>query len=472
MSATLNTSTDKQSQRVHAVLALLRGDPVEQVSARYRICRSTLYKFRRRAQMAIEQALRDKPRGPRRPSNRVEEGKERTLLTLCQRYATFSARHVARKFGTDAPSLRTIQRIRRRHQLGRFPKRAPTTVRARRLTPREKKRVWKALQDKPRLGPERLAWDLHNGEGIIVSPSTMKRLKEKRRFDFDFSLPKPPKPVWRFYERKHPHSLWHGDFLEKVTLTDCDQTAYHFALLDDYSRGYVFCDLFMAPDMRTTIRGLIAAMRQWRVIPEAVVFDNGASFKGKLLSVFCANVGIRLIHSSVYHPQTNGKLERAFRDDMRDFYQHYDEWLFEPLQRDLPAYVHYRNTIRGHRALGGKPSITRLKEAHERTAPQEVLDNLENQAGYEVARKVTSATGTIRLFGRDAHVGLMWANTEVVFWESLEGLEARVDGTCIAILRDYRTYLKMTCSRWWDLPSSLSFEACQLLTCPRIAVAS
>jgi transposase InsO family protein len=180
--------------------------------------------------------------------------------------------------------------------------------------------VWKALQDKPHLGPERLAWDLHNGEGLIVSPSTMKRLKEKRRFDFDFSLPKPPKPVWRFYERKHPHSLWHGDFLKKVTLTDCDQTAYHFALLDDYSRGYVFCDLFMAPDVRTTIRGLIAAMRQWRVIPKAVLFDNGAPFKGKLLSVFCANVGIRLIHSSVYHPQTNGKLERAFRDDMRDFY--------------------------------------------------------------------------------------------------------------------------------------------------------
>ena len=147
----------------------------------------------------------------------------------------------------------------------------------------------------------------------------MKRLKEKRRLAA--LPPKPPKPVWQFYERKHPHSLWHGDFLEKITLSDCDQTAYHLALMDDYSRGYVFCDLFMAPDMRTTIRGLIAAMRQWCVIPKAVVFDNGAPFKGKLLSVFCANVGIQLIHASVYHPQTNGKLERALRDDMRDFYR-------------------------------------------------------------------------------------------------------------------------------------------------------
>ena len=164
-----------------------------------------------------------------------------------------------------------------------------------------------------------------------------------------------------------------------------------------------------------------------------MVFDNGAPFKGKLLSVFCANLGIRLIHTAVYHPQTNGKLKRAFRDDMRDFYRQYDEWLLAPLRRDLPAYVHYRNTIRGHYALGGKPSLTRLNETHGRTASQEVLDSLESRASYEVTRKRVSASGTIQLFGRDAQVGLMLANREVSFWESLEGLEARVDGTCITI---------------------------------------
>jgi hypothetical protein len=213
-------------------------------------------------------------------------------------------------------------------------------------------------------------------------------------------------------------------------------------------------------------------MRRWRVIPKAVVFDNGAPFKGKLLSVFCANLGIRLIHSSVYHPQTNGKLERAFRDDMRDFYRQYDQWLFAPLQRALPAYVHYRNTIRGHHALGGKPAITRLSEVNERTASQEVLDSLENYASYEVAHKVISATGSIRLFGRNAYVGMMLANTEVTFWESLEGLEARVDGTCVTVLRDYRTYRQMTCYRRRELPPFFSFEVHQPPRCPRIAVAS
>ena len=79
--------------------------------------------------------------------------------------------------------------------------------------------------------------------------------------------------------------------------------------------------------------------------PKAVIFDNGASFKGRLLVAFCQNAGIRLIHSAVFHPQTNGKLERAFRDDMKDFYRQYDAWILAPLRRDLPGYVHYRNWL-------------------------------------------------------------------------------------------------------------------------------
>jgi hypothetical protein len=36
--------------------------------------------------------------------------------------------------------------------------------------------------------------------------------------------------------------------------------------------------------------------------------------------------------------------------------------LYNRLQRDLRAYVHYRNCVRGHHALHGKPAISRLNE--------------------------------------------------------------------------------------------------------------
>lgn len=467
MPAEFSPDPEKHEKRIQAVLALLRGEGAAAVSTRYGIGRSALYKFRHRALAAMNEALRDRRRGPHRSHNHVVNDDETQVVALCQRHPTWSSYAVHRRYGAGAPSPRTIQRIRARHGLIRVSKRAPVMKPRPRLTPKARAQVVAILTEKPNLGPERTAWDLQNGHHIIISPSAIKRLKRKRR---DALLPPPPpRPEWRFYERHHPHSLWHGDFMEKVTLPDLDRTAYHLALQDDYSRGYVFCDLFLTPDVRTTIRAMIAAMRTWRVIPKAVVFDNGSPFKGRLLSAFCDQLGIRLIHASVNHPQTNGKLERAFRDDMRDFYRNYDTWKFNRLRRDLPAYIHYRNYVRGHRALGGKPAITRLNEYTHMALPS-VLENLESYACYEIGPKIIPATGTIRLFNRDAHLDAM-AGREVMLFESLEGLEARFNSQR-AVLKHYRTFQQMDAPwRRDELPPAFYFEPCKPVICPRNAVA-
>jgi len=54
--------------------------------------------------------------------------------------------------------------------------------------------------------------------------------------------------------------------------------------------------------------------------------------------------------------------------------------------------VHYRNHIRGHSALGGKPFIIRLNE-YMQTALPAVLQGLEKYACYEIGRKFIPATG-------------------------------------------------------------------------------
>ena len=215
--------------------------------------------------------------------------------------------------------------------------------------------------------------------------------------------PPPPKPEWQFYERRHPHRLWHGDLMEKVTLTDEDMTAYQLTLSDDYSRTYVFCDLFREVTVNTTIKAIIAAMRKFQTIPHALIFDNGTYFKGKLLQEFCRRLGIRLIHTAVNHPQTNGKLERGFRDDMKEFYRLFDEWNFSPLKKKLPEYVEYRNTIRGHHALQGKPSSVRLAEQDFFALPY-VLNNLEKFAWCERQPRTVGRDGLLRLYQRDIYI--------------------------------------------------------------------
>jgi transposase InsO family protein len=47
--------------------------------------------------------------------------------------------------------------------------------------------------------------------------------------------------------------------------------------------------------------------------PEGLLTDNGSQFVSRFLRVVCKKWGVKLIHSSPYHPQGNF-VERANRD--------------------------------------------------------------------------------------------------------------------------------------------------------------
>jgi transposase InsO family protein len=443
--------------RLQVVLALLRGEKASDVSANFGIGRSDLYKFRTRALAAMREALKDHPRGPKQAHNRLAAEREQKVVSICQRHPTHSSYQVREKLGSEAPSARTIQRVRKRHSMARVPKRAPPSAPAQRIPEQAMKRAHYILTLRPHLGPERVVWDVQNGEQLAISTSTVKRLKRKIHDTLHPAPPKPPPPVWRFYERQHPHRLWHADFMDKITLTDTKEQAHQLTLQDDYSRGYVFCDLALDHDQRTVIRALMAAMRQWQVIPQALLSDNGSPFKGTLIQTFCKKLGIRLIRSAVRHPQTNGKLERAFQDDMRDFYRQYDAWLLDHLRHDMPSYVHYRNYIRGHKALGGKSSITRL-QGHTEKAPPSILDQLESYAVYKLGRQTVNIDGSIRVLGRGAQLDENASGQEVTMYETLQGLEVKTQEGRWYLFPDYRRFRQLKCTAPWNMPASFAFE--------------
>jgi hypothetical protein len=179
------------------------------------------------------------------------------------------------------------------------------------------------------------------------------------------------------------------------------------------------------------------------VIPNALLSDNGSPFKGTLIQTFCKKLGIRLIRSAVRHPQTNGKLERAFQDDIWDFYRQYDEWLLGHLRHDMRSYVHYRNYIRGHRALSGKPSITRLQE-HTEKAPSSILDQLESYAVYELGCQTVNRDGSIRVLGRSAQLDGSACGQAVTMYETLRGLEAKTQEGRWYLFPDYQRFRQLS----------------------------
>ena len=46
-------------------------------------------------------------------------------------------------------------------------------------------------------------------------------------------------------------------------------------------------------------------------VPHNIITENGSNFTADEVKTWCGNMGIKLDYASVYHPQTNGQVERA-----------------------------------------------------------------------------------------------------------------------------------------------------------------
>jgi hypothetical protein len=86
--------TDKAERRLQAVLALLHGQPATHVQQQYHICQSDLYKFKRRALVAMRTAVADHKKGPCTPANKLSAEKEQQLYAVCERHPTWSSYYV------------------------------------------------------------------------------------------------------------------------------------------------------------------------------------------------------------------------------------------------------------------------------------------------------------------------------------------------------------------------------------------
>src|SRR3990170_972710 len=46
-------------------------------------------------------------------------------------------------------------------------------------------------------------------------------------------------------------------------------------------------------------------------VPHSIIMDNGSNFTAQEVKDWCTNMGIKLDYALVYHPQSNGQVERA-----------------------------------------------------------------------------------------------------------------------------------------------------------------
>lgn len=105
--------------------------------------------------------------------------------------------------------------------------------------------------------------------------------------------------------------------------------------------------------------------------------------------------------------------------------------------------------MRGHLALKGKSSITRLQEQDFFALP-EILERLERYAWRMMGSKTVGAHGFLRLRTRDVFVHPNLQGKEVMLYETVDGLQAESDDGRMFLLLKYREQLCRATYRMMD----------------------
>lgn len=162
-------------------------------------------------------------------------------------------------------------------------------------------------------------WLVKEGEIMPheISYSTLNRLLKKHA---DLTKAPATSPRKRF-AHESVNQLWQGD-LSHGPVIRIDGKAvktYLVAFLDDCSRLIPFAQFFGSEKfdgLRTVFKQAIIR----RGIPRMVYVDNGKIYRSEALQLACASLGIVLVHTQPYDPQSKGKIERFFRTVRTRFY--------------------------------------------------------------------------------------------------------------------------------------------------------
>jgi len=134
--------------------------------------------------------------------------------------------------------------------------------------------------------------------------------------------------------------------------------------VDDYSR-VAYAEVH--PDeLGTTAAAFLARALAWfaahGVRVERVLTDNGACYRSRPFRAAAAAAELRLKKTRPYRPQTNGKVER-FNLTLKREWAWARPYAANQQRTDaLEGFLHRYNHHRPHRALNGRPPMTRTHD--------------------------------------------------------------------------------------------------------------
>jgi transposase InsO family protein len=248
----------------------------------------------------------------------------------------------------------------------------------------------------------------------VPSRATIHRLLADRGQITPQPRKRPRRSTHRFVHPA-PNAVWQIDGAQTV-LAD-GRRATVVQVIDDHSRLDIACHAASSENGEAAWAALSAGFARYGH-PACVLSDNGTAFSGRRrqwplvdLERRLAALGITTIVSSIGHPQTCGKNERAHQTLQRWLAARPAPHTLVELQTLLEAYRKGYNRRR-HQALSGDTPHQRF-HATDRARPAGPAPRV---AGH--ATRAVSSTGVIGFSGTSIGVGRRHAGaTAEVFWQ-------------------------------------------------------
>ena len=159
------------------------------------------------------------------------------------------------------------------------------------------------------------------------------------------------------FERSYPNELWAIDFKGWLPLADGSR-CHPFGVIDDHSR-FSLCLKACSNQQTQTVKTHLTSTFERYGLPESMLMDNGSPWGDRWgqpwtpLTVWLCDLGIQVIHSRPFHPQTNGKRERLHQTVELEVHGQQPVWHnLNEIQTAYDKWEPKYNYLRPHDSLG------------------------------------------------------------------------------------------------------------------------
>ncbi len=323
-----------QQRREFVELAMQEGVNRRELCRRFGVHPSTGYKWLSR--WTVERELADRSRRPRGSPRQTESHLEAAVLAVRDAHPAWGARKIVRCLEREsiaAPARSTVHTILQRH--GR----------------------------------------------VVAAPGA-------------------PIASQRF-EKPAPNLLWQMDFKGHVSLGDGGR-CHPLTVVDDHSR-YNVCLQACADEQGHTVQQRLQATFRRYGLPDAFFVDNGGPWgdssgqRWTRLTVWLLKLGIAVLHSRPYHPQSRGKNERFHRTLKQEVFalkRYRDQ---ADVQRAFDAWRTIYNCERPHEALDQDVPASRYRPSA-RAMPEQLPETDYDEG--EIVRTVPASKAYVSFRGR------------------------------------------------------------------------